>query len=76
MIKGYIYGAILVLIISSGIYALRTWHYIPLGLLQENNGLLKKDLIEQTTLLGICEVKIHKVNIDGFIVIDFDNLTY
>ena len=85
-LKAYAQLAGVVLVFGAILYALSTWHYKPLKLLERTNVTLKTDLIEHTRLLGICEVKIHKVNIDGFIegigehnetiVIDFDNITY
>tara|TARA_R110000772_G_scaffold90259_1_gene186473 strand:+ start:1179 stop:1451 length:273 start_codon:yes stop_codon:yes gene_type:complete len=67
-------------------YVANKWHYAPIKHLEETNGILKKDLIEQSSLLGVCETKLHKVNLDGFIEgigennetisIDFDDLNY
>lgn len=86
MYKLYAQIALVVSLLGGMGFSIYNWHYKPLKVLTKENTTLKTDLIAQTNLLGVCEVKLHKVNLDGFIegigehnetiVIDFDNLIY
>ena len=66
-LKGYIYGAVIVGILSGGSYIAYTWHYAVISRLEKKVISLEEQLEIIGASYNMCEANLSKQALEGFI---------